>query len=187
MTGKMKPEVMAAIKDARSLIADARAEVKKLLPRLDPMLKKVEAAVDNVQTASANIVTASADVKRTTAEVKEMVLANRPHIDGMLEESHQAAARLNLGMEDIRRNPWKLLTRNIEADAYTQNIYDATMRFAEGAHSLSVASETLHALQAQPGASDEALARAKKHVKALAEKMPQLEAALFEALQKRPR
>jgi len=180
ITVEAKPKVLAAVQDIRDLVANARRQVEALLPKLGPILDKLDAAAVNIRTASD-------DVKVTTAQVKEMVIANRPNIDGTMEEMRQAAARLNLGMEDIRRNPWKLLTRNIEADAYTQNIYDATMRFAEGARALSQAAATLHALQSQPTATPDAVDRAKERLKKLAEEMPKLEAMLFEALQRRPR
>ena len=179
--------VRDVIDNVNQSAAATRRKLDELLPKLDDIIRNIELASGNMKTATGNVAAASEDVKRTTAEVRETVIANRPHVDGMMEESHQAAARLNIGMEDIRRNPWKLLTRNIEADAYTQNIYDATLRFAEGARSLALASQSLNALQTQPDASPEAVQRAKDNLKKLAEDMPRLEAMLFEALQKRPR
>ena len=188
VAGEVDPkQIRAIIDDVNKATEATRKKLDQLLPELDDIVENIKTASGSMKKASGNVETASEDVKKLSFEAKEMVVANRPHVDGMMEESHQAAARLNLGMEDIRRNPWKLLTRNIEADAYTQNIYDATMRYAEGARSLALASASLNALQSQPNASPEAVTRAKDKLKKLADNMPKLEAMLFDALAKRPK
>ena len=113
-------------------------------------------------------------------------MANRPNIDGTIEEMRQIAARLNLAMEDIRRNPWKLLNRNIDADAYTQNIYDAALSFAEGARALSMASANLESVLSRKDAPKALVKQASDNVNRLVNQMARLEKLLYEAMKKRP-
>jgi ABC-type transporter Mla subunit MlaD len=187
LTRELKPEMLAAVKDVRETVAEAKAKVQEVFPKVTQIVDKLNDAASNVKTASANVRDASVDAKATTAEARQVVVGNRANIDGAIEEIRQSAARLNLAMEDIRRNPWKLLNRNIEADAYTQNIYDASMSFAEGARALSQSSATLQALLAKSDADPEQLKETTDKINELVGEMTKLEALLYEALKNRPR
>lgn len=159
---------------ARDILATAKKKVDE-----DKMLDKIDEAVTDARDAVK-------DARKTMASAREVIVDNRANIDGTIEELRQAAARLNLGMEDIRRNPWKLLTRNIEADAYTQNIYDSAMCFAEGARALSHASANMEALLSRPETDPADIKRNAEKINQLVTEMAKLEKLLYEAMKKRP-
>jgi ABC-type transporter Mla subunit MlaD len=184
-TAKLKDDMGAFMADAKDTMARAKDAVTNAQAKIEELLPKFTEIVDKINDSATNVKSASTDVKTTTVQVKEIVVANRPNIDGTIEELRQAAARLNLTMEDLRRNPWKLLNRNIEADAYTQNIYDASMSFAEGARALSQASATLQALTAQPGADPEKVKEATDRVNKLVKEMSNLQQLLYDAMKHR--
>ena len=148
---------------------------------------KIGAAADNAKSATGKVDAASDDVKVATAQVRDLVVANRPNIDGTIEQLRQSAGRLNLAMEDIRRNPWKLLSRNVESDAYTQNIYDASLAFADGARALAQTSATLNALAAQPNVDAEQVRKSTETIAQLVTEMSKLEQALYNAMKARPK
>lgn len=184
---EVKPRAISTVDAAQQTIAETRKKIEEMLPKMQEIVDKLNEAATEVRTASGNVSTASADVRTSAAEAREIIVANRPNIDGTIDEMRQAAARINLGMEDIRRNPWKLLSRNIEADAYTQNIYDATMSFAAGARALSQASANLEASMSRQPRDPEAIKESTEKINRLVDEMTKLEQLLFEAMKQRPK
>lgn len=176
-----------AIARAKDVVVKAQAKIEEALPKFTAIVDKIDASADSVKSATAKVDTAADDVKVVTTNVRDLVVANRPNIDGTLEQLRQSAGRLNLAMEDIRRNPWKLLSRNVESDAYTQNIYDASLAFADGARALAQTSATLNALAAQPGVDPEAVRKQTETVTQLVTEMSKLEQALYAAMKNRPK
>ncbi len=203
-TGKLKTDAQAfmvtandAIVSAKKAVDEAKAKIEDLLPKFSTIVDKIDNASTNVESASRTVKStlasvgpkvdaAADDIKATTGNVREIVVANRPSIDQIIEQLRQASGRLNLAMEDVRRNPWKLLSRNIEADAYTQNIYDASMAFADGARSLAGASATLNALARSPGADKEEVRKSTEKITQLVTEMTKLQQALYEAMKNHP-
>jgi len=194
LTAELKPDVLAAVREARQTVADTRAKIDEMLPKATQIMDKIDNAVTNVRTASVDVREAATDVRagasearKTITDAHEVIIANRPNIDGTIEELRQGSARLNLAMEDIRRNPWKLLNRNIQADAYTQNIYDASMSFAEGARTLSIASGNLQAMLSRPETEEKDIKEAADKINKLVSEMSKLEQLLYEAMKNRPK
>ncbi len=192
-TGTLKTDAQAFMADARDTIARAKdvvtkaqAKIEEILPKFTSIVDKIDNSATNVQTASGKVKSAADDVKVVTGDIREIVVANRPNIDGTIEQLRQSAGRLNLAMEDIRRNPWKLLSRNVESDAYTQNIYDASLAFADGARALAQTSATLHALASQPGVSPDEVRKSTEKITRLVTEMSKLEQALYDAMKARP-
>ena len=203
-TGKLKTDAQAfmatandAIGSAKKAVEEAKAKIEELLPTFSSIAGRIDNATSNVELASRTVRktidsaapkvdAAAGDIKTITGNVRDIVVANRPSIDQTIEQLRQASGRLNLAMEDVRRNPWKLLNRNIEADAYTQNIYDASMAFADGARSLAGASASFQALAAAPGADREALRKSTEKLTQLVTEMSKLEQALYDAMKNHP-
>jgi ABC-type transporter Mla subunit MlaD len=177
---RLKPDVLEVVRNARETVVNSRTKVEAMLLKMTDMVDKLDQAAGDVRVASA-------DVRATTDQARELVVANRPDIDATIDEIRQGAARLNLGMEDIRRNPWKLLSRNIEADPYTQNIYDASMSFAEGARALSIASANLSQLLSRDEIDESTVKESAERINRLLDEMANLEKLLFEAMKSRPK
>ena len=202
-TETLKPQVLTTIKDIRETVKQARSKIDVMMTRMTTIVDKLNVAADDVRVAAGHGKDVAAELRgleeqkgpvgkilentrEATQEARDIVVANRPDIDRTVEEMRQTAARLNLAMEDIRRNPWKLLTRNIEADAYTQNIYDAAMSFAEGARALSMTSANLEALMARKDTDPKLVRETADKVNQLVAEMAKLEKLLYEAMKKRP-
>jgi len=186
VTAELKPEALATIADIRATVKEARTKIETMLGKMNGIVDKLDVAADDVRVATADARAATGDARQVASEARELVVANRPNIDGTIEEMRQMAARLNLAMEDIRRNPWKLLNRNIDADAYTQNIYDAALSFAEGARALSMASANLESLLSRKDADPRLVRESADNVNKLVTQMARLEKLLYEAMKKRP-
>ena len=182
------------IRKADDAVGKAKAKIEEILPSFTDIVAKIKNSAANVEDATVlvkgtavKVDAAADDVKVATANVRDIVVANRPNIDGTLQQLRESAGRLNLAMEDVRRNPWKLLSRNVESDAYTQNIYDASLSFADGARSLAQSSATLNALASQPNVDRESVRRQTEKLNQLVTEMTKLEQALYEAMKQRPR
>ena len=95
---------------------------------------------------------------------------------------------LNAAAKEIRRNPWRLLAKPSEKEERTQNIYDATRAFAEGAEQLDDALVRLKALrQARPDGvktDDPELLKIRKHLKTTFEKFRKAEDSLWKEVAK---
>jgi ABC-type transporter Mla subunit MlaD len=166
ITKDAKPDIQAALKSVRESAETAQAAIKDLAPKLEVAAEKLRDASDGVNS---------------------VVIGNRRNVDLMIENMRQASARLNIGIEDLRRNPWKLLTRNIEADPYTQNIYDAARSFSEGAVALSETSSSLESILSQGGTGVSQIKDAATKLDQLISDMQKLETRLYEALKNKPK
>jgi len=197
VTAKLEPDVLKMVQDARDTVAETRAKINEMLPKADDIMKKIDDSATNVRDLIAtnrpkvdatvtDVRDAVADARKTVADADEIIIANRDNIDGTIEELRQGSARLNIAMEDIRRNPWKLLNRNIQADAYTQNIYDASMSFAEGARALTIASGNFQAMLSRPETKGEDIKTAAEKINALVGEMAKLQTLLYEAMKAHP-
>ena len=172
MTAEMQPklpEIMANVKQAAGDAAETLAKIKP----------KAIASADNIEKATEN-------VKETTAKTLLLVTQNRERIDKLLENFRDASARLNLGMEDIRRNPWKLLTRNINADPRTQNVYDAALAFSDAARALSQATSDLKTLTATGAAEPATVQEATNELNKLVENLRLIERELYRLFKTHP-
>jgi ABC-type transporter Mla subunit MlaD len=191
VTAKLEPDVLKIVQDARETVAETRAKINEMLPKATQIMDKIDNAVTNVRELvianRPNVDGTISEARKTVTDAHEVIIANRPNIDGTIEELRQGSARLNLAMEDIRRNPWKLLNRNIQADAYTQNIYDASMSFAEGARALTIASANFQAMLSRPETEEKDIREAAEKINKLVSEMSKLEELLYEAMKNRPK
>jgi ABC-type transporter Mla subunit MlaD len=197
VTAKLEPDVLKMVQDARDTVAETRAKINEMLPKTTDIVNKIDDSATNVRDLIAanrpkidatvtDVHETVAEARKTVADADEILVANRDNIDGTIEELRQGSARLNIAMEDIRRNPWKLLNRNIQADAYTQNIYDASMSFAEGARALSIASGNFQAMLARPDTKEQDVKAAAEKINALVGEMAKLQQLLYEAMKAHP-
>ena len=173
-TAKRLDEVTAkvgpSVKEAVANLLESSKTAKEAIDEVAPQLKQI-----------------SKDLKATSKGMNAVVVGNRRNVDLIIENMRQASARLSIGIEDLRRNPWKLLTRNIEADAYTQNIYDAARGFSTGAVALSQTSASLESILAQGGTGVAQIKDAAAKLDKLIGDMQKLETELYEALKNRPK
>jgi ABC-type transporter Mla subunit MlaD len=172
-------ETSAKLKDLATTVSpDVSAAVKSVRESADLVQNKLKEMVPKVNAALDNFVAMSKDARSTLA-------ANRGRIDEIVEQFRESAARLNIGIEDLRRNPWKLLTRNIEADPYSQNLYDAARDFADGAQALSRASEDLRNILAAEGPAAPDVKQLSARLADMVANMKKLEEMLYEAMRKK--
>lgn len=156
-----RPKISEAVQELRQLAVNAGKALEELKP-------KVMASADNVQ--------------QVTADARQRMLGNRERLDQIIENFRDASARLNLGMEDIRRNPWKLLSRNINADPQTQNIYDAALAFSDAARSLAQASSDLKTMAQTGNVDRKTVEDAGREVGKLVENLGEIENEFYRSL-----
>jgi ABC-type transporter Mla subunit MlaD len=184
-----RPLLDQTFKDAAEATQNAKAIAADMKPKLPEILDKVKAAAADAAEALAAVkpkAIASADnIEKTTASVRDVFQRNHPKIDQTLENLRDASARLNLGIENIRRNPWKLLDRNINADPKTQNVYDAALAFSDAARSLSQAASDLKTLS-QSGANPQAVEKATQELDKLVANLALIEQQLYTAFRASP-
>lgn len=192
-----RPRLDQAMKDAAEATSNVKTVTADLKPKLTEVLDKVkQAANDAAETLAAvkpkavasaeNMEKASIDIRQISSDLRGTVAQNRSRIDQMLENFRDASARLNIGIEDIRRNPWKLLDRNINADPRTQNVYDAALAFSDAARSLAGASSDLRALTQSGTASPEAVQKASEELSKLVENLSLMEKELYRLYKQSP-
>ncbi|KKL53552.1 hypothetical protein LCGC14_2274310, partial [marine sediment metagenome] len=114
------------------------------------------------------------------------VVLNHAKIDETMTSLKAMALNLEAAAKEIRRNPWRLLARPDETQTASENIYDASRSFAEGAGELDDALIRLLALsKARPEgirADDPELLKIRKHIEAAFEKFQKVEGELWKRL-----
>jgi len=121
-----------------------------------------------------------------TARDGDIVVLNHAKIDETMTSLKAMALNLEAAAKEIRRNPWRLLARPDETQTASENIYDASRSFAEGAGELDDALIRLLALsKARPEgirADDPELLKIRKHIEAAFEKFQKVEGELWKRL-----
>jgi len=165
ITAEIKPKLPETLEKIRQAAGDAAETLAAVKPRLI-------AAAENAQQATS-------DLRKTSSTALGIVAQNHHRADQILENLRNASARLNIGIEDIRRNPWKLLDRNINADPRTQNIYDSALAFSEAARALSQAAADLKALAESEHADPEVVKKASEELDKLVGNLSSIEKQLY--------
>ncbi len=128
------------------------------------------------------------DLQKTASTVSGMLAVNRVSVEEMVMNLKSMSANLNAAAKEIRRNPWRLLEKPSDKEIRSQNLYDATRAFSEGAGELDDAVGRLSALrESRPEgikADDPDLTRLREQLHGSFEKLHAAENKLWEELNK---
>ena len=180
--------------NVEEMSADAKPKVDKALTSVVNMTASMEKYTSNdipailadLRKTNTELVTIVGNIRVLTAKAKDVIVLNSDHIDEMILNFKMMSANLNAAAKEIRRNPWRLLDKPSARQTRSQDIYDASRAFSEGAAQLDDALTRLMALQkARPQgvvAGDPQLAKILEHLKNSFEKFRTVEDTLWKEL-----
>jgi len=192
--GSVMQKVHGIADDVGSLAANASGMIRQIRPQVEQTVarvsqyadKDIAAVLADLRKFDTKLLDVVADLKVLIANAKDVVVLNRERLDGIILDMKVMAANLNAAAKEVRRNPWRLLQRPTDRQTHSQNIYDATRCFAEGARQLDDALGRLQLLrEARPegvAADDPELDKILRHVKTSFERFRGVEAALWKEL-----
>ncbi len=114
-----------AVNDLAAAVAENRSDLRKAVHNLElvteALRKDLPFAMQNISKASKDLPSAVSSGKeffnkgnQTLNSVDQIVLDNRENLYRMLFELRKAAEHFEEMTDDVRRNPWKLMTREAE-------------------------------------------------------------------------
>ena len=125
-----------AIADARGMLEENRASVKEAVDNLRDLTaelntlvgdnrEKINVTIEDIKDFAGRLETIGENVTKMLAQMDEVLGENRGDVHRAVALLAESAAELRLGLEDIRRSPWKLLYKPKENELALQNIYDS--------------------------------------------------------------
>jgi ABC-type transporter Mla subunit MlaD len=134
---------------------DLFTQLQSLLTDLEP---KIKASADGLQDVTGRLQTfltehgstitdTVANFRQLSQDLSELLASNRTRITETLADLRQTAASVRVTVEDLQRNPWKLVVRPLKEDTYTQNLYDTARALVLTSRELARAAEELQQLR----------------------------------------
>ena len=128
----------------QSLLADLEPKLKGSADGLQDVTGKLQAFLDE---HGVEVTDTVANFRQLSQDLSELVADNRTRITETLADLRETAATVRATVEDLRRNPWKLVVRPLKEDVYTQNLYDTARALVESSGELARAAEELETLR----------------------------------------
>ena len=154
LVGRNSEPISEAIADARKMLEENREAIKRVADNLQSITDELKGLVldnrDNVTEAIEDVKEFAGSLEgignRATAvlgEVGEMVAENRADIHQTAVLMRESAAELRLGLEEVRRSPWKLLYKPHEDELALQEAYDSIRAINLAARGVREAADSL--------------------------------------------
>ncbi|HED52889.1 MAG TPA: MCE family protein [Phycisphaerales bacterium] len=188
--GRLTTNADQAITDMRALIAESQEMVRVNRPRIDDTLATVqrlsarfedEAADDLIETIHS--AREAADNLADLADNADALLAeNSPSIERSLANARLASDQLRLATIEIRRNPWRLLSRPKTKELREELVYDAARIYAAAASDLRDAGASLESVLARGTTDEEEIKKLQDNMKSALESYKQSEERLLDLL-----
>jgi len=142
---------------------DLFTRFQSLLTELEP---KLEGSAEGLQDVTAKLQTflnehgaevtdTVANFRQLSQDLSELLATNRARIADTLADLRQTAATVRVTVEDLQRNPWKLVVRPLKVDTYSQNLYDTARALVLSSGELRRAAEELERLRAGARSAEE--------------------------------
>jgi len=153
------------VQEAIASAGDVFARARSLTKELEPGLKDSTDALQDITTRLRTFLSERgpelgdtvSNLRELSENLNQLITTNRPRVGATLEDLRRTAANIRMTVEDLRRNPWKLVLRPLGSDAYTQNIYDTARSLVLSAGELARTAEQLERLSLEePSAAEQA-------------------------------
>jgi len=150
-------KVSATIDDANTMIGDARGLIAESRPRVARILENVEETTERVRFDSIqnlNDLLAKGSIalgsyQDVATKVSVALDDNRPKIDATLDSVERISSHGELFLQEIRSQPWRLLSKPSKDELEREPIYEAARAYADAVSDLRIASEALDAAVAR--------------------------------------
>ncbi len=178
----------SAVENASDFFAQARKTIEELSPGLSTSAASLEDVTARVQEFLSEHGPELGDAADHLAQLSQrldaLVADGQPRVEATLEDLRQTAATVRVTVEDLRRNPWKLVLRPLGEDAYTQNLFDTARELVLTTAELARTAEHLDRLRTLDlsEADDARVAAALESVAARLARSAALQEELWEAL-----
>jgi len=190
--GQLTRDADETITDLKDLVAEARELQRVNRPRIDDTLATAqrfsarfenEATDDLIETIHS--ARSAADDLADLADNANVLLAeNSPSIERSLANARLASDQLRLATIEIRRNPWRLLSRPKTKELREELVYDAARVYASAASDLRDAGASLESVLARggTGADEQELEALSEDLKSALDRYKQAEDRLLDLL-----
>jgi len=151
----------ATIDDANAMLGDAREVIAESRPRVARILENVEETTERVRFDSIqnlNDLLAKGSIalgsyQDVATKVSVAFDENRPKIDATLDSVERIGSHGELFLQEIRSQPWRLLSKPSKDELEREPIYEAARAYADAVSDLRIASEALDAAVARMATS----------------------------------
>ncbi len=143
-------EASAMIGDARGLIAESRPRVARILENVEETTERVRFdSIQNLNDLLAKGSIALGSYQDVATKVSVALDDNRPKIDATLDSVERISSHGELFLQEIRSQPWRLLSKPSKDELEREPIYEAARAYADAVSDLRIASEALDAAVAR--------------------------------------
>jgi hypothetical protein len=167
-------------------ITAIRKMIDSQVPVIEGVLAKVDEIVTDVQAKSGTLLDTAndgmVDMRKAAKEIAALTVSQRPLIKRTLANLLLASEQLKLATIEVRRAPWRLLSKPGTAELETDNLYDSARSFAQGAASVEAAIASIQSLSTVDRTTYDILAPYMEYLKSLESKFRAAEKRFWEHL-----
>lgn len=128
----------------QSLLADMDPRIKSSVDGLADVTSRLQTFLDK---HGSDITETIGNFRQLSQDASELLADNRTGIAETIADLRETARTVRVTVEDLRRNPWKLVVRPLKEDVYTQNLYDTARALVAASGELARAAEELETLR----------------------------------------
>jgi ABC-type transporter Mla subunit MlaD len=180
------------VADAKELTGKLRSDYEALQPRLQSAATSLDEVGKSLSDFFAQhgdeLGRTAASLSTASRRIETLLQVNGTRIDAIFEDLRHTAATVRTTVDDLERNPWKLVARPLKKDDYTQNLYDTARSLVMSTRELVRVAEELDRLKAEyPSAEQERLEKALQAVRQELDRSAELQEQLWRALKAGPK
>ena len=172
--------------NAADLVAETREVVTELRPDLSASVSSFK---DTMARVSALVDESQPRLEATLEDTRQTAATLRAAVEDLGWEAHQIAANVRVTVEDLHRNPWKVIFRPLGEDTHTQALFDAARQLVLSSSELARTAEQLERVRATElsPANQARVADLIENVEKSLERSAALQEELWETLKSAPR
>jgi ABC-type transporter Mla subunit MlaD len=135
--GDVGGDFRGTMKHLNDATADIQKRIPSILEQAEHLVDRLNTTVEGINGSLSDIKSAIANARDFTGSARDLVVANRTRISGMIDSLKKTSDNLKFASEEIRRSPWRLLSKPKEGEMANMNVFDSARQFAQGANALA--------------------------------------------------
>ena len=154
LMGDTKPDIRGTLKNLNAATGTIKDKLPGIVEQVSAVIAKVDKSLTTAQAALLDVQKTAANAKDLTGSLRSVIVDNKSRLTDIVASIKTTSDNLKEASIEVRHSPWRLLYKPTPGEAGNMNLYDSARAFAEGAGSLSDASQALrdamHDPQADP-------------------------------------
>ena len=143
LIGPTKDDFKTTVANLSAATGTIKDELPKTLQQDQEVLAKLSTGMDSATDALVDIRKIASNTRDLTGSAKSIVISNRGKIDEMIATLTETSKDVKRGVNEITRNPWRVLYKPDASERNNLRLYDTARDFADGASQLNTAAIAL--------------------------------------------